>query len=158
MTKWKRLSRRLKEKRKAEAQALKPKDEVEEVKLSKPEKISDNVKPSQVTQKLDTPKTSKSYPILSQIPRYVYLVVIFALLSGVFFPLITTGADAAYNFVIGGAATLFLGLAGGILLFKGVTSDRNQGILLAVGFVLIAISIALIFLVQEWWKLEFFRS
>ena len=36
MTKWKRLSRRLKEKRKAEAQALKPKDEVEEVKLSKP--------------------------------------------------------------------------------------------------------------------------
>ena len=157
MTKWKRL-RRLKEKRKAEAEALKPKDEVEEVKLSKPEKISDNVKPSQATQKLDTPKTSKSYPILSQIPRYVYLVAIFALLSGVFFPLITTGADAAYNFVIGGAATLFLGLAGGILLFKGATSDGKQGILLAVGFVLIAISIALIFLVQEWWKLEFFRS
>ena len=157
MTKWKRL-RRLKEKRKAEAEALKPKDEVEEVKLSKPEKISDNVKPSQVTQKLDTPKTSKSYPILSQIPRYVYLVAIFALLSGVFFPLITTGADVAYNFVIGGAATLFLGLAGGILLFKGATSDGKQGILLAVGFVLIAISIALIFLVQEWWKLEFFRS
>ena len=157
MTKWKRL-RRLKEKRKAEAEALKPKDEVEEVKLSKPEKISDNVKPSQVTQKLDTPKTSKSYPILSQIPRYVYLVAIFALLSGVFFPLITTGADVAYNFVIGGAATLFLGLAGGILLFKGATSDGKQGILLAVGFVLIAISIALIFLVQQWWKLEFFRS
>ena len=158
MTKWKRLSRRLKEKRKAEAQALKPKDEVEEVKLSKPEKISDNVKPSQATQKLDTPKTSKSYPILSQIPRYVYLVAIFALLSGVFFPLITIGADVAYNFVIGGAATLFLGLAGGILLFKGATSDGKQGILLAVGFVLIAISIALIFLVQQWWKLEFFRS
>ena len=48
MTKWKRL-RRLKEKRKAEAQALKPKDEVEEVKLSKPEKMSDKVKPSQAT-------------------------------------------------------------------------------------------------------------
>ena len=157
MTKWKRL-RRLKEKRKAEAQALKPKDEVEEVKLSKPEKFSDNVKPSQVTQKLDTPKTSKSYPILSQIPRYVYLVAIFALLSGVFFPLITTGADVAYNFVIGGVATLFLGLAGGILLFKGATSDRNRGILLAIGFALIAISLALIFLIQEWWKLEFIRG
>ena len=158
MTKWKRLRRRLKEKRKAEAQALKPKDEVEEVKLSKPEKISDNVKPSQVTQKLDTPKTSKSYPILSQIPRYVYLVAIFALLSGVFFPLITIGADVAYNFVIGGAATLFLGLAGGILLFKGATSDSNRGILLAIGFALIAISLALIFLIQEWWKLEFIRG
>ena len=156
MTKWKRL-RKLKAKRKAEAEALNPKAELE-VKLSEPENDYNDVKRSQEKQKLNTPKTSKSYSNLSQIPRYVYLVAIFALLSGVFFPLITTGADAAYNFVIGGAATLFLGLAGGILLFKGATSDRNQGILLAVGFVLIAISIALIFLVQEWWKLEFFRS
>ena len=154
MTKWKRL-RRLKEKRKAEA--LKPKDEAEEMKPSKPETISDNVKRSQITQKLETSKTSKSNPILSQIPRYVYLVAIFVLLSGVFFPLITIGADEAYNFAIGGAATLFLGLAGGILLFKGATSDRNQGILLTVGFVLTAISVALIFLIQEWWKLVFVR-
>ena len=154
MTKWKRL-RRLKEKRRAEAEALKPKDEAEEMKPSKPEKISDNVKRSQVTQKLET---SKSNPILSQIPRYVYLVAIFALLSGVFFPLITFGADEAYNFVIGGAATLFLGLAGGILLFKGATSDGSRGVLFTVGFVLIAISIALIFLVQEWWKLVFVRG
>ena len=154
MTKWKRL-RRLKEKRRAEAEALKPKDEAEEMKPSKPETISDNVKRSQVKQKLET---SISNPILSQIPRYVYLVVIFTLLSGVFFPLIITGADAAYNFVIGGAVTLFLGLAGGILLFKGATSDGSRGILLTVGFVLIAVSIALIFLMQEWWKLEFVRS
>ena len=154
MTKWKRL-RKLREKKRFGAEALKPKAEAEEMKPSKPEKISDNVKRSQVTQKLET---SKSNPILSQIPRYVYLVAIFALLSGVFFPLITTGADAAYNFVIGGVVTLFLGLAGGILLFKGATSDGSRGILLIVGFVLIAISIALIFLIQEWWKLEFFRS
>ena len=154
MTKWKRL-RRLKEKRKAEAEALKPKDEAEEMKPSKPETISDNVKRSQVTQKLET---SKSNLILSQIPRYVYLAVIFVLLSGVFFPLITFGADEAYNFVIGGAATLFLGLAGGILLFKGATSDGSRGILLIVGFVLIAISIALIYRIQEWWNLEFLRS
>ena len=157
MTKWARMRRR-KERLRAQETPTNSVSEENKTNLAEPEKISDNVKPSQVTQKLDTPKTSKSYPILSQIPRYVYLVAIFALLSGVFFPLITIGADVAYNFVIGGAATLFLGLAGGILLFKGATSDRNQGILLAVGFVLIAISIALIFLVQEWWKLEFFRS
>ena len=147
MTKWKRL-RRLKEKRKAEAEETKP---------SKPETISDNIKRSQATQKLETSKTSKSNIILSQIPRYVYLVAIFVLLSGVFFPLITIGADEAYKFVIGGVATLFLGLAGGILLFKGATSDGNQGVLLTVGFVLTAISIALIFLIQEWWKLVFVR-
>jgi len=53
---------------------------------------------------------------------------------------------------------LFLGLAGGILLFKGATSDGSRGILLTVGFVLIAVSIALIYLMQELWKLEFVRS
>ena len=150
--------RRRKERLRAQETPTNSVSEENKTNLAEPEKISDNTKHSQETQKLKTPKTSNSNSILSQIPRYVYLVAIFALLSGVFFPLITTGADAAYNFVIGGAATLFLGLAGGILLFKGATSDRNQGILLAVGFVLIAISIALIFLVQEWWKLEFFRS
>ena len=147
MTKWARMRKR-KERERVKQEPTNSVSEGNETKPTEQEK----------TQKLEIPKTSKSNPILSQIPRYVYLVAIFVLLSGVFFPLITTGADAAYNFVIGGAATLFLGLAGGILLFKGATSDRNQGILLAVGFVLIAISIALIFLVQEWWKLEFFRS
>ena len=156
MTKWKRL-RKLKAKRKAEAEALNPKAELE-VKLSEPEKDYNDVKHSQEKQKLNIPKTSKSYSNLSQIPRYVYLVAIFALLSGVFFPLITTGADAAFNFVIGGAATLFLGLAGGILLFKAITSDKRRGIFLAIGFAFIAISLALIFLIQEWWKLEFITS
>ena len=157
MTKWARIRKR-KERRKAEQEPTNSVSEESEIKLTEQETTSNKTKQKQQTQKLETSHISKSNPILSQIPRYVYLVAIFALLSGVFFPLITTGSDAAYNFVIGGAATLFLGLAGGILLFKGATSDRNQGILLAVGFVLIAISIALIFLVQEWWKLEFFRS
>ena len=149
--------RRREEKRKAEAEALNPKDK-EDTKLPEPEKISDNVKRSQKTQKLETPKASKPNTILSQIPRYIYLVAIFALLSGVFFPLITTGADAAYNFVIGGTATLFLGLVGGILVFKAITSTKKQGIFLVVGFALITISLALIFLIQDWWKLEFIRG
>ena len=153
MTKWARMRKR-KEKRKAEAKTLKPKDK-EDTKLPELEKISDNVKHSQKTQKLETPKASKPNTILSQIPRYVYLVAIFALLSGVFFPLITTGADVALNFVIGGTATLFLGLVGGILVFKAITSTKKQGIFLVVGFALITISLALIFLIQDWWKLEF---
>ena len=98
MTKWARIRRR-EEKRKAEAEALKQKYK-EDTKLPEPEKISDNVKHSQKTQKLETPKASKPNTILSQIPRYVYLVAIFALLSGVFFPLITTGADAAYHLLM----------------------------------------------------------
>ena len=86
------------------------------------------------------------------------MAAIFALLSGVFFPLITIGADDGYSFVIGGTATLFLGLAGGILLFKATTSDKRRGILLITGFALITISLALIFLIEEWWKMEFIRA
>jgi VIT1/CCC1 family predicted Fe2+/Mn2+ transporter len=129
-----------------------------EIKPPQPKKIPDKIKRSQKIQKLEISKTSKPNTILSQIPRYVYLVAFFVLLSGVFFPLITTGADEAYSFVIGGAAILFLGLAGGILIFKATTSNKRQGILLAVGFALIAISLTLIFLIQYWWKLEFIRS
>ena len=147
MTKWARMRKR-KERGRVKQEPTNSVSEGNETKPTEQEK----------TQKLEIPKTSKSNPILSQIPRYVYLVAIFVLLSGVFFPLITIGADEAYNFVIGGAAILFLGLAGGILLFKGATSDGSRGVLLTVGFILIAISIALIFLVQEWWKLVFVRG
>ena len=157
MTKWARMKRR-KEKRKAEVALERSGVEEKEEKPIQPEEISDNTEQYQETQKPDTPKTFKPNSILSQIPRYVYLIAIFALLSGVFFPLITTGADAAFNFVIGGAAILFLGLAGGILIFKATTSSKRQGILLVVGFVLIAISLALIFMIQSWWKLEFIKG
>ena len=153
MTKWARMRKR-KERIRAESSTNYASEE-NEAKLTEPEKISDNIKHNQQTQKTET---SNSNTILSQVPRYIYLVAIFVLLSGIFFPLITTGADAAFNFVIGGMATLFLGLSGGILLFKATTSDKRRGIFLAIGFAFIAISLALIFLIQEWWKLEFIRS
>ena len=146
MTKWKRL-RKLKEKKRFEAEVLIPKTEVEEVKQTEPEKISENIQQSQEIEKLDNTKNSKLTTILAQIPRYVYLLAIFALLSGVFFPLITPGVP--YDYVILGTATLFLGLAGGILLFKVTTSDNRRGILIVVGFALIAVSLALIYHIQE---------
>ena len=77
------------------------------------------------------------------------MVVIFTLLSGVFFPLITTGADKAVNFVFGGVAILLVGLAGGILLYKTATSEKKRGIFLVVGAALMGISLTLIFLIQD---------
>jgi len=156
MTKWARMRKR--KERMREETSKSSASEQNEVKLAEPGKTFDNVKHSQKTQEFKISETSKSKPILAQIPRYIYLVAIFSLLSGIFFPLITTGADDAYSFVIGGAAVLFLGLAGGILVFKATTSDKRRGIFLAIGFAFIAISLALIFLIQEWWKLEFIRS
>ena len=146
MTKWNRL-RKLREKKRFEAEALRPKAEGEEVKQTEPEKISENIQQSQEIEKLDNTKNSKLTTILAQIPRYVYLLAIFALLSGVFFPLITPGIP--FDYVIQGVATLFLGLVGGIVLFKATTSDNRRGILIAIGFALIAICLVLIYHIQE---------
>jgi hypothetical protein len=146
MTKWKRL-RKLREKKRFEAEVLRPKAEGEEVKQTEPEKISENIQQSQEIEKLESTKTSNTTTILAQIPRYAYLLAIFALLSGVFFPLITPGIP--FDHVIQGVATLFLGLAGGILLFKATTSDNRRGILIAIGFALIAICLVSIYHIQE---------
>ena len=153
MTKWKRL-RKLREKKRFDAEALRPKAEVEEVKQTEPEKISENIQQSQEIEKLDNTKNSKPTIILAQIPRYVYLLAIFALLAGVFFPLITPGVP--FDHVIQGTATLFLGLVGAILLFKATTSDNRRGILIAIGFALITISLALIYHLQEAFRSMFF--
>ena len=146
MTKWKRL-RKLKEKKRFEAEVLRPKAEGEETKQTEPEKISENIQQSQKIEKLDNTKNSKPITILAQIPRYVYLLAIFALLSGVFFPLITPGIP--YDYVILGTATLFLGLVGAIVLFKATTSDNRRVDFFLIGFVLIAISLVLIYYLQK---------
>ena len=153
MTKWKRL-RKLREKKRFDAEVLRPKAEREEVKQTEPEKISKNIQQSQEIEKLDNTKNSKPMTILAQIPRYAYLLAIFALFTGIFFPLITPGMS--FEYVIQGTATLFLGLAGGILLFKATTSDNRRGILVAIGFALITICLVLIYHIQETFRSIFF--
>ena len=146
MTKWARLRRR-KERTRAEEALRGSKAEEKEVKLTEPEKISENIQHSQEIEKLESTKTSKSSTILAQLLRYAYLLAIFALLAGVFFPLITPGVS--FDLVIQGTATLFLGLVGAILLFKAATSDKRRGIFIAVGFALIIISLVLIYQIQQ---------
>ena len=146
MTKWARMRRR-KERKKAEEALRSSEVEEKEVKLIEPEKISENIQRPQEIEKLEETKTFNPNTILSQIPRYVYLLAFFALLAGIFFPLITY--QTSFDIVIQGIVTLFLGLTGAILLFKGATSDKRRGIFIAIGFALIAISLALIFMLQE---------
>jgi len=143
MTKWARMRRRKERKRAEEASTRAEGKE----KLTEPEKISENIQHSQEIEKPESTKTSKLNTILSQIPRYAYLLAIFALLAGVFFPLITPGIS--FDLVIQGTATLFLGLVGAILLFKAATSDNRRGIFIAMGFALIAISLVLIYQIPE---------
>ena len=146
MTKWARMRKR-KERKRAEEELRRSDAEGTEVKLAEPEKISENIQHHQESEKIEDTKTSSPNTILSQIPRYAYLLAFFALLAGVFVPLITY--QTSFDAVIQGIATLFLGLTGAILLFKGTTSDKRRGIFIAIGFALIAISLALIFMLQE---------
>ncbi|MCH7757641.1 MAG: hypothetical protein IIA19_04085 [Thaumarchaeota archaeon] len=74
--------------------------------------------------------------------KYIYLVVFFLLLAGVFYPLIN---DLSLDGVISGVTVLFVGLAGGILLYKSASSEKRREIYFGVGVGLIAISLALIF-------------
>ena len=146
MTKWARMRKR-KERKRAEEELRRSEAEGTEVKLAEPEKISENIQHPQEIEKIEDTKTSKPNTILSQVPRYAYLLAFFALLAAIFSPLII--AQTSFDLVIQGIVTLFLGLIGAILLFKATTSDERRGLFIAIGFVLIAISLALIFVLQE---------
>ena len=146
MTKWARMRKR-KERKRAEEELRRSEVEGTEVKLAEPEKISENIQHPLEIEKIEHTKTSSTNTILSQIPRYAYLLAFFALLAGVFVPLITY--QVSFDLVIQGIAVLSLGLAGAILLFKGVTSDKRREIFIVIGFALIAISLAVIFMLQE---------
>jgi len=144
MTKWARMRRR---KERIRSEKVLRESEDKEEKLTKPEKITENIQHFQQTEKPESTKTSTPSMVITQIPRYSYLVAIFVLLAGAFFPLITP--DVSFDIVIQGTATLFLGLIGAILLFKAMTSDEKRGIFIVLGFALIAISLALIYYIQE---------
>ena len=70
--------------------------------------------------------------------KYIYLVAFFALLAGFFHPLIT---NTSLDIVVIGVLILFIGLAGGVLLFKAATSDKKQTTFLGGGFILMTISL-----------------
>ncbi len=74
--------------------------------------------------------------------KYIYLVIFFTFLAGVFNPLIN---NRSLDSVISAVVVLFVGLAGGVLLYKSATSEKRREIYLGAGLGLIAISLALIF-------------
>ena len=84
----------------------------------------------------------KSSLVLTGI-KYVYLIFFFALLSGMFYPIIEKGAKA--NEVVAGTFILFIGLAGSLCLYKASTSEKRQKTYLIAGFAILAIALLLVF-------------
>ena len=86
------------------------------------------------------PTTTKSW--IKSGTKYVYIIVAAALLSGVFTPF-TVGLEGEN--VIYGMLILFIGVGGGVLIFKGVKAEKPSTILVCVGLSFMTISLILIF-------------
>lgn len=80
----------------------------------------------------------RSLSVVRSSSKYVYLTAFFAMLAGFFHPLITnTSTDS----LVMGVLVLFVGLGGGMLLYKAATGVNKRGVLLAVGLGLITLSL-----------------
>ena len=84
--------------------------------------------------------TTKSW--IKSSAKYIYIVTAAALLSGIFTPF--TIDDQGEN-VVYGMLILFVGIGGGVLIFKGAVAEKTSTILICIGLSLITISLVLIF-------------
>ena len=97
----------------------------------------------QISQKNENTETTTNTPkfVISGV-KYVYLIVCFALLSGIFYPLVM---GEGWTDTLKGIGVLAVGLFGGILLYKSITSEKRRGVLMCCGFGLIAVSLIIIY-------------
>ena len=136
MTKWKRMRRRQERKRMQEEERKQPTEQEPTLVEETPENV-------QISQKNENTETTTNTPkfIISGV-KYVYLIVCFALLSGIFYPLVT---GDGWEQSLKGIGILSVGLFGGILLYKSITSEKRRGVLMCCGFGLIAVSLIIIY-------------
>ena len=136
MTKWKRMRRRQERKRMQEEERKQPTEQEPTLVEETPENV-------QTSQKNENTETTTNTPkfVISGV-KYVYLIVCFALLSGIFYPLVT---GDGWELSLKGIGVLALGLFGGILLYKSITSEKRRGVLMCCGFGLIAVSLIIIY-------------
>ena len=136
MTKWKRMRRR-QERKRMQGEEQKQSTEQEPTLV---EETPENIQTSQKNEKIETVTNTPKFIISGG--KYVYLLVCLALLAGIFYPMITgDGLDETLK----GIGVLSIGLFGGILLYKSITSEKRRGVLMCCGFGLITVSLILIY-------------
>jgi len=136
MTKWKRMRRREERKRMQEEERKQPTEQEPTLVEETPENVQTSPKNESTEAVTNTPKF-----VISGV-KYVYLIVCFALLSGIFYPLVT---GDGWELSLKGIGILAVGLFGGILLYKSITSEKRRGVLMCCGFGLIAVSLIIIY-------------
>ena len=140
MTKWKRMRRRQERKRMQEEERKQPTEHEPTLVEETPDDVQNSPKNESIEAVTNTPKF-----IISGV-KYVYLIVCFALLSGIFYPLVT---GERWEESLKGIGILAVGLFGGILLYKSITSEKRRGVLMCCGFGLIAVSLIIIYELVE---------
>ena len=136
MTKWKRMKRRQERKRMQE-------EERKQSTEQEPTLVEETPDDVQISQKNENMETTTNTPkfVISGV-KYVYLIVCFALLSGIFYPLVV---GEGWEQSLKGIGILAVGLFGGILLYKSITTEKRRGVLMCCGFGLIAVSLIIIY-------------
>ena len=136
MTKWKRMKRRQERKRMQE-------EERKQSTEQEPTLVEEAPEDGQISQKNENMESTTNTPkfVISGV-KYVYLIVCFALLSGIFYPLVV---GEGWEESLKGIGILAVGLFGGILLYKSITTEKRRGVLMCCGFGLIAVSLIIIY-------------
>ena len=101
----------------------------------------------------ESPRDFKSIALAGT--KYVYIIAAVALLSGIFTPL-TLGVEIEN--VIFGMLSIFLGLAGGVIIFLGIKSQKFTTIMVCGGLGMMFGSLVLIYEVIDrplfWWEIR----
>ena len=136
MTKWKRMQKR-KERKRMQEEERKQSTEQE------PTLVEETHEDVQISQKNENTETTTNTPkfVISGV-KYAYLIVCFALMAGIFYPLVT---GEKWDQSLVGIGILSVGLFGGILLYKSITSEKRRGMIMCCGFGLIAVSLIIIY-------------
>ena len=109
----------------------------------KEDSIQNDEKIESQEQEISSEKTSFDFKsLLLSGTKYVYIVGAVALLSGIFTPL-TIGAEIEN--VIFGMLSIFLGLAGGIVIFLGIKNQKFTTVMVGAGLGMMIGSLLLIY-------------
>ena len=94
-----------------------------------------------------TPNSSSLKSWTKSGTKYIYIIVAAALASGIFTPLVSDGINS--EVVMVGILGLFIGVAGGVLIFKGINRQNTSPVLILIGLGLIIISLIVVLQVKE---------
>ena len=86
----------------------------------------------------------KSSSIALNWVKIIYLGFFFALLSGLFYPLIEGGSGEQIIIAMG---VLSLGLVGGLLVYKSSRTEKHGHLYLGSGFCILATALLLVFVI-----------